>query len=236
MWTRVTQGLAVAAIWGLLWYFASKIPTVGNIVRGILTVYGIGQLGVGALGFFTGEFNHGWRGMKQSVQVFLGLMVFDERNWFKGFIQGLLRHTWEMPQTLIGHAYSQFRNAFCGVTRVDRLGGATYVIKEKNRYENGISLGNYLNINLWSVIKDDFETYAKKEPLLLHEFGHSFDSRLFGWLYLFVIGIPSLFSAMGKGNHNVFWTEKRANRKVSRYATKNLAVNWKEFEDQYPTA
>ncbi|MBR4146382.1 MAG: hypothetical protein IKU00_00630 [Bacteroidales bacterium] len=235
-WKQVTQGLTVVVLWCALWLITPRIPYVGKVLHGILTVYGLGQVGIGVLGFFLGVFNQGWKGMKQSAKLLLGNLVYDEHSWIKGVLQGLLRHTWEMPQTLIGHAYSQFRNAFGGVTTIAWLGGDTFVIKENSRHENGISLGNYLNINLWETIQGNFEAYAKQEPLLLHEFGHSFDSRLFGWLYLFVIGIPSLYSAMGKGNHSVFWTEKRANRKVSRYATKNLAVNWKDFEDQYPTA
>ncbi|NMH88794.1 SpvB/TcaC N-terminal domain-containing protein [Flavivirga algicola] len=44
-----------------------------------------------------------------------------------------------------------------------------------------------------------------------HEFGHTWQSRLLGPLYLLIIGIPSLISAIvDPGNHSNFYTEKWA--------------------------
>ena len=62
---------------------------------------------------------------------------------------------------------------------------------------------------------------------------HTIDSQRFGWAYLFIIGLPSLLSAMGKGNHNVFWTETRANRHAKRYFGKHYSIAWNEAG--YPT-
>lgn len=42
---------------------------------------------------------------------------------------------------------------------------------------------------------DDIET-------LKHEYGHQKQSQMLGWLYLFVIGIPSIVWA---GTHQCFW-------------------------------
>ncbi len=43
----------------------------------------------------------------------------------------------------------------------------------------------------------------------MHEYGHTFDSQIFGWSYLLAIGIPSITGAE--------WTERRADRHAERY-------------------
>ena len=44
-----------------------------------------------------------------------------------------------------------------------------------------------------------------RNPLYMHEYGHTIDSRILGLSYLFAIGIPSLNSASKKnGKHRKF--------------------------------
>ena len=52
------------------------------------------------------------------------------------------------------------------------------------------------------------------EKNVLHELGHAKDSRLFGWLYLLVIGLPSLWWAITYRDEDYFsfWTERRADK------------------------
>lgn len=97
----------------------------------------------------------------------------------------------------------------------------------------GVSLGSF--VNLWDGhwLRDGEEGLVLSNQLCMHEFGHTADSQRFGPLYLLVIGLPSLASAMGKGDHSQFWTELRANRHAKRYFTKNFGINWSEFG--YPT-
>jgi hypothetical protein len=72
-----------------------------------------------------------------------------------------------------------------------------------------ISLGNFIFV---SNIKD-LET-------IKHEYGHTLQSYQLGWLYLIVIGIPSLFwAAFGKKyrkkrnkSYYDFYTERWANK------------------------
>jgi MFS family permease len=46
-----------------------------------------------------------------------------------------------------------------------------------------------------------------------HEYGHTWQNRILGPLYLFVIAIPSLISAASKpGNHSHFYTEEWADK------------------------
>lgn len=225
-------GIGLAAVWFLLAY----IPHVGQSIQNIGIILGMAHLTLGVLGTLFGLFNHGKKGLRQGFKLFLGLFYLDESKYFQSVVFGILRHTWEIPQTLIGHALAQVRNVFSRVSRVEYFGGDTFAINENQTYQDGISLGNYLNINLWATIHEDFGRHIQHDPLLLHEYGHSIDSRIFGWLYLFVIGIPSLHSAMGKGNHNVYWTEKRANQKAKYYAEKQHDIHWQDFEDEYPTA
>jgi hypothetical protein len=74
----------------------------------------------------------------------------------------------------------------------------------------------------------------------MHEYGHTFDSRIFGVSYMLAIGIPSLISA---GNsevipeapfitHRKYWTELRANNWAEKYFKKYYEVNWDSSE--YP--
>ena len=65
-----------------------------------------------------------------------------------------------------------------------------------------------------------------------YEYGHSFDSRIFGLSYLFVIGAPSLYSAATSQRiddytttHSFRWYEVRANRHAKKY----FGVTWDEL-------
>jgi hypothetical protein len=86
------------------------------------------------------------------------------------------------------------------------------------------------------------EMIITTDQLYMHEFGHYVDSHYWGLSYLMCIGIPSLYSASKSGNyqkilndngefigyippnhnHDLFWTEKRANRRA-----------WRHFRDHH---
>lgn len=100
------------------------------------------------------------------------------------------------------------------------------------------------------TVKGRYDDYIVTNPQYLHEYGHTFDSRLFAQYYLFTIGIPSLLSAMTSkeintppfSTHQEYWTEKRANRWAKRYFGKYYGVNWDtdiynnySYEKLYPT-
>lgn len=71
----------------------------------------------------------------------------------------------------------------------------------------GISLGPFAFVS----------SYSNKPEVIAHETdGHTVDSKIFGPLYLFIIGVPSILWAWLYDNkkhcYYDFYTERRANR------------------------
>ena len=232
-WLILLQGALTGASLGAIIHFSSFVPVVGKILQEILINYNSGEVVVGLVGTLLGVFDHGWVGIRKGAKLFLGNFYVDERHFIKGIFQGVSRHTWEMPQSLIGMAYSQWRNAFCGVTRIDFIGGITYITTEGARHYMGVTLGSCINIWVPFKIKKYFENYIVNDTLLMHEFGHTVQSRRWGPFYLFVIGIPSvisqLFELWGwfRHRHDDLYAERWANRNTKRYFTQNYDVDWR---------
>ena len=61
-----------------------------------------------------------WNSTVNSAKLYAG--------WFQGSpLQILSRFTWELPQTLLGHEFSQVANLFNRVSSVEYWGGSTVV-------------------------------------------------------------------------------------------------------------
>lgn len=92
----------------------------------------------------------------------------------------LLQHfTWELPQSLLGLVLVLTLRAMHSVKNVFSLGqGRRQVWTTLNI---GVSLGRY-------VIVRQFPSAT----LVRHERGHCKQSQLLGWLYLPVVGLPSI--------------------------------------------
>ena len=174
------------------------------------------------------------RRLRLAAQITRGLFLTDANRSATGrLFQLLSRFTWELPQTWLGWSYSVLR-AFAGkVDRVEAFGGITFVTRKDYKYGMGVSLGTFVDLWAGSWMQGEGERYILGNQICMHEFGHTADSRRFGWLYLFIIGLPSLMNALGKGDHNVFWTETRANRHAKRYFGKYYSIAWNETG--YPT-
>ena len=169
-----------------------------------------------------------------ALKISRGLFLTDPKRSFLGRVWQLFsRFTWELPQTLVGWLYTTGRALVGQVDRVDTLGGITFATKTKGVGCMGVSLGTF--VDLWDGhwLRDGEDGLVLSNQLCMHEFGHTADSQRFGWLYLPVIGLSSLVSAMGRGDHNVFWTEIRANRFAKRYFGKRYGLDWSE--KGYPT-
>jgi len=168
------------------------------------------------------------------VRITQGLLLTDNNRSIAGRVWQLFsRFTWELPQTLVGWLYSLSRAMVGQVDRVDTLGGITFVSKSGCNYGMGVSLGTFIDLWVGSWMYGEGESFVISNQLCMHEFGHTADSQRFGWAYLPVIGLPSLLSAFGKGDHSVFWTELRANRHAKRYFARNYSIAWNE--SGYPT-
>jgi RHS repeat-associated protein len=190
--------------------------------------------------------NNAWR-------IDMGKFKTDpNKEWYERGWQLISRFTWESPQSGLGNMYSHLRNITGNVDRVDYFGGATFVTNENARNRDGVSIGNFININHWGEIEGNFEQHVINDPLYMHEFGHTFDSRRFGFLYLLMIGVPSLHSAAtserlpneprGVTTHDFRWYEMRANRHAKKYFGEYYGVDWENrlmrqgtYETYYPT-
>jgi hypothetical protein len=243
------QGALAGAALGAAWQFAPLIPGIGQGIQTGMNIYGAVHLGGTAVsavsglgqGLFTGD----WSALGNAGEIFLGNFHLDEnRSLLGGAWQGISRHTWEFPQTGLGHTWTQLRNTFGGVDRVDYFGGATFATRENQDGRSGMSLGNFVNVSIWDEINGNFEDRVISDPLYMHEYGHTFDSQIFGISYLLAIGAPSIISAAGASQvdgepfgvttHDFRWYEMRANRHASRYFSKHYGVDWSIYETMYP--
>lgn len=169
-----------------------------------------------------------------AFQLTRGLFLTDPKRPAIGRVWQLFsRFTWELPQTIVGWLFSVTRALAGRVDKVDVLGGITFASGRARSFGGGVSLGSFIDLWLWRALPGRDESFVLCDQLCMHEFGHTADSQRFGWLYLPIIGLSSLRSAMGKGNHNVFWTEIRANNHAKRYFTKYYSIAWNE--SGYPT-
>jgi len=190
--------------------------------------------------------------LKNMWRITNGLFVTNpNRNFFGRVWEFTSRFSWEIIQTNVGYFYTQGRNLGGNVSRVDYFDGATFATNENYDGYRGISLGSYINISMDEKITGSFQDWVLSDPLLMHEFGHTFDSRAFGISYLFAIGIPSIVSAdrnelITKWNgvevdnpnrlytHDVYWTETRANRRAAKYFQKYYGIDWETLYLRYP--
>lgn len=114
----------------------------------------------------------------------------------------ILSFIWQLPQNLI----ALIMLPFLGKLRLISYKKFCFAFEGEHMI-GGISLGNFafLSTNL-----------SRKAASVAHEQeGHTHDSKLFGPLYLFVIGLPSLIHAWLYDKNTCyydFWTERRANR------------------------
>jgi len=214
-----------------------EVPVLGTVIKGAGIAYG-GTLAAGTVsGLGHGIFGGDWSVLGNTGKLFAGNFYLDgNRGFFGQTLQGISRFSWELRQSTIGHGYSQARNAFGGTDRVDYLGGATFSTGENKDVRNGISIGNFLNINIRDEITGNFENRVINDPLYMHEYGHTFQSQIWGPSYLLGIGIPSLSSAAftSPAAHRNRWYERQANRFAASYFGKHYGVDWTPFEARFP--
>lgn len=108
---------------------------------------------------------------------------------------------WQLPQNIVALIMMPFLGT---MLKVDYR---NYCFAFGAKKMNGaISLGSFVFLSRHSM---------KSKTIVAHELdGHTVDSKLWGPLYLFVIGIPSLLNACFNFTdcYYDFYTEKRANK------------------------
>lgn len=95
-------------------------------------------------------------------------------------------YLWQLPQNLLGLLLI----AILGIEEKEEVidGARIYFSK---RMLSGISLGRYIILNTW-FLPTEGKTGIYGRETRLHEWGHSKQSKYLGWLYLIIIGLPSL--------------------------------------------
>ena len=117
---------------------------------------------------------------------------------------------WQLPQDIV----ALVMYPFLGKKKLLKIEKGTRVYSGTNM-RGGISLGNFIFVS---------EYLAKKPESIAHELGHCVDSKMMGWFYLFIIGIPSLCWAGFKPKEKCyysFYTERRANKHAGLIVKEN---------------
>lgn len=121
-----------------------------------------------------------------------------------------LLYLWCLPQNLLGLLLIAFY-------RPERM----HIMENGNqihfstRMKGGISLGKYSLVNVGHY-RHDINESLKRDTVRHEAIGHARQSLYLGWLYLIVIGLPSIVWAMlyngdGKGYYK-FFTERWADK------------------------
>lgn len=124
-----------------------------------------------------------------------------------------LRILWELPQNLLGFILFQIYSVDCQCMEAPY--GDTRILYSE-RMRGGISLGRII-ILPW---KYRYNSSSYVRDTISHEYGHTRQSLRLGWLYLIVIGLPSLmwawahstFKRLQEVDYYSFYTEAWADR------------------------
>lgn len=116
-----------------------------------------------------------------------------------------LMYLHQLPQNLLGFALYLY---YQGYEEMRQVGYNDVVVLKSPKMRGGISLGQYV------IVSRD----ANLETIY-HELGHCKQSQILGWLYLIVIGLPSIIWAALYGIQEIrerwsyydFYTERWAN-------------------------
>lgn len=113
---------------------------------------------------------------------------------------------WQLPQSIIGWLMILWF-VIIGKVKFIRYYNYTFIFSA-DAMTGSISLGTIIIL---------CTRHAEQQATIQHECGHVVQSHYLGWLYLFVIGIPSILWAtfyrrLGYTNYYVFYTESWANK------------------------
>lgn len=135
----------------------------------------------------------------------------------------ILSFVWQLPQSIIGLVMLLFFRIF-GYVKFISYRKLCFAF-EAECMSGGISLGNFAIVSPRS---------AKKPEVIAHEqLGHTWDSKLMGPLYLFIVGIPSLFNAWFDFTkcYYDFFTERWANRHAGLRVNEKCYLEFIENEN-----
>ena len=94
-------------------------------------------------------------------------------------MKNILLYLWQLPQNIVGAIMSLIKPVY-----VEHYDGEKVTFS--SAMPSGISLGKYI------IVYNGLHRYDwKNENTFKHEYGHALQSRMLGWFYLLVIGLPS---------------------------------------------
>ena len=112
-------------------------------------------------------------------------------------------YLWQLPQNIVGLVLRLFYPG-----KDTEIAGGGITVRKSVNMRGGISLGQYVIISQWAG-----------EKTVNHELGHCVQSQYLGWLYLIIIGLPSVVwaalhtyvkSVRAKWSYYDFYAEKWA--------------------------
>ena len=158
-------------------------------------------------------FKTSWRIGVNQAKIYGGLFVSDPNKNFGGRVWEVVsRFVWQGPQTMLGSSFATVSNLVGQVDKVDYWGGATVLSGNFWGQGGAVTLGSYITGSC------DLSADPNKS-LFQHEYGHYRQSQKQGPLYIFVVGIPSLYSAKVNNSvdHNKTRVEQNANKRGYEY-------------------
>lgn len=99
----------------------------------------------------------------------------------KDILIQILLILWQLPQCIVGLVMLPF----LGKLELVRYENYCWIFKGE-KMSGGISLGCFIFLSKYN---------SRRETVILHELGHVKQSHLLGWLYLIIIGLPSILNA-----------------------------------------
>ena len=113
---------------------------------------------------------------------------------------------WQLPQSIIGWLLILYFYIVGKVKFIKYYKNAFIFVS--NKMNGSISLGTIIIL---------CDAHSRSNGTIQHEIGHVIQSQYLGWLYLFIIGIPSIcwagtYTKFGFKNYYSFYTEKLANK------------------------
>lgn len=184
---------------------------------------------------------------RELLILFFALFISNSKySLSKNVLHIISRHSYELLQSYLGLTISLLRVLLNQYTKIEYFDSTIYIVNEEiSNNLGGISIANFININIYNKINVPFDEYLLNSPLFMHEYGHYLDSIKLGISYLFIIGLPSLISSITSHNilinntyyfsHNIRIFERRANQNSEKYFSKHYNIDWKLVSQEYPT-
>lgn len=115
-------------------------------------------------------------------------------------MKNTLLYLWQLPQNALGWLLCLY---YTGTDSAYQ----SAIVRRSAKMQGGISLGKYIIVN-----------ERAGQQTISHEYGHVRQSEILGWLYLIVVGLPSILHAgwwtltEGERSYYDFYTERWADK------------------------